>query len=236
MLDTPEEDEFDDIARLAAHICGTPIALVSLVDAKRQWFKARVGVEARETPRDMAFCAHAILGSDTLVVGDAAKDERFAENPLVTGDPLIRFYAGAPLITPMGHALGTLCAIDRRPREMEPSALDALAALARQVVVILEHRRVSAQLADSLKRIKLLSGLVPICSHCKSVRKDDEFWTSVEKFLAEHSGAEFTHGICPDCIAEHYPEFAHKITGSWGAGPATPPRKASPDPASPEKD
>jgi GAF domain-containing protein len=213
ILDTPEESEFDDIATISAYICSTPIALVSLVDARRQWFKARVGVDAKETPRDIAFCAHAILGSDPLIVPDALEDERFADNPLVTLDPRVRFYAGVPLITPAGHALGTLCAIDRQPRTLEPQALHALQALARQVVLLLEHRRVSAQLADSLERIQLVSGLVPICSHCKSIRKDDDYWSSVETFLRDHAGADLTHGICPQCIQKHFPDIVQGMDG-----------------------
>lgn len=214
ILDTPEEAEYDDIATISAQICGTPISLVSLVDADRQWFKARHGIEARETPREVAFCAHAILGSDPLIVPDALEDERFAENPLVTTEPKVRFYAGVPLVTPGGHALGTLCAVDRRPRTLEPEALRALKALARQVVTLLEHRRVSARLADSLERIQLISGLVPICGHCKSIRKDDDYWSTVETFLREHAGADLTHGICPACVKKHFPDIASQVLGS----------------------
>src|SRR5271154_451461 len=112
VLDTPPEQAFDDLALLASQICGTPIALVSLVDADRQWFKARVNFAEAETAREIAFCAHAILGRDLFVVPDAAADRRFAANPMVTGEPGIRFYAGAPLLTEEGHALGTLCVMD----------------------------------------------------------------------------------------------------------------------------
>ncbi len=141
LLDTPPDQAFDDLTHLAAHICGTPIALVTLVDSHRQWFKARLGYDTPETPRDMAFCAHAIAAPGTLVVPDALADERFARNPLVLGSPEIRFYAGAPLRVPGGHAVGTLCVIDRRPRELEPPQQAALEALARQAVALLELRR-----------------------------------------------------------------------------------------------
>lgn len=141
LLDTPGEPDFDDLAGLAALICGVPIAAVSLVDAERQWFKANIGLEAAETPRDVAFCAHAIAGTGVFVVPDAAADDRFAGNPLVTGGPMIRFYAGAPLVNRDGHALGTLCVIDREPRELGEERIAALAAIARQAVSLMELRR-----------------------------------------------------------------------------------------------
>lgn len=141
VLDTPPEESFDEVTRLAAKICGTPIALVSLVDANRQWFKSRVGLDAAQTPRDMAFCAHAVTQSDLLVVPDALADERFADNPLVTSEPHIRFYAGTPLITPSGHVVGTLCVIDRTPRQLSPDQIEALQVLGRQVVQLLELRQ-----------------------------------------------------------------------------------------------
>ncbi len=141
ILDTAPEREFDDITRLAARVCDAPMAQISLVDRDRQWFKARVGVSEAETPRDVSFCAHAILGSDVMVVPDAAADERFADNPLVAGETGIRFYAGAPLVTTEGQAIGTICVMDKRPRRLDPEQLEALRALARQVVAQMELRR-----------------------------------------------------------------------------------------------
>ncbi|MBD2036504.1 PAS domain S-box protein [Leptolyngbya sp. FACHB-321] len=141
ILNTPAESAFDDITRLAAHICGVPIAMVSLVDADRQWFKSKVGIEVNETPREIAFCAHAILQREILIVPDAATDERFTANLLVTAEPHVRFYAGVPLITLEGHALGTLCVIDRVPRTLSPEQIEGLEILARQVVKQLELRR-----------------------------------------------------------------------------------------------
>ncbi|TFW19232.1 GAF domain-containing protein [Massilia arenosa] len=129
ILDTPPEERFDRIIGFAAHEFDVPIALLSLVDEQRQWFKARVGLDVCETPRDISFCGHAIAAPDIMVVEDAAQDERFADNPLVTGEPRIRFYAGAPLQLPNGHAVGTLCLIDRAPRRLDTTELAILASL-----------------------------------------------------------------------------------------------------------
>jgi len=199
ILDTLPESAYDDITLLAAEIANTPIALVSLVDANRQWFKSRHGLEARETPRDMAFCAHAIMKpGETMVVPDACLDPRFASNPLVSGDPNIRFYLGAPLVLSDGMPLGTLCVIDREPRSLTPRQQRAIEALSRQVVAQIELRH-------TLKELNRLSGMLPICSHCKKVRDDDGYWQQVERYISEHSQARFSHGICPSCLEIHYP-------------------------------
>jgi GAF domain-containing protein len=151
ILDTVPEEVFDDLTELAARICEAPIALITLVDENRQWFKSKVGVSINETSRDISFCGHAIGQSDLFIVPDATLDKRFAENPLVKSDPKIRFYAGAPLITPDGHALGTLCVIDKVPRELRPDQKQALRVLARHVMTQLELRRHSRELARAHK-------------------------------------------------------------------------------------
>jgi GAF domain-containing protein len=141
ILDSEPEQAFDDLTLLASYVCKTPIALISLVDEDRQWFKSKVGISATQTSRDIAFCSTAIQQPDVFVVPDALQDERFRTNPLVISEPNIRFYAGAPLINEDGYALGTLCVIDLAPRELGPEQEAALKALSRLVLMQMEFRR-----------------------------------------------------------------------------------------------
>jgi len=156
ILDSPMDQDFDDIVALAANVCGVPMSLVTLIDSDRQWFKARIGTDLTETPRDLSFCAHAILGRDLLVVQDATKDARFADNPTVRGASGFRFYAGAPLVTTDGYALGTLCVYDHEPRKLDAEQLQTLRALARQVTSQLELRRYAFALANTTARLQQL--------------------------------------------------------------------------------
>lgn len=156
VLDSAPEKDFDDIVALASAVCGVPMSLVSLIDADRQWFKARTGTDLTETSRDLSFCAHAILGRDLLVVPDARQDGRFADNPAVAVDGGVRFYAGAPLITTDGYGLGTLCVVDSAPRRLDLEQLQALRALARQVTSQLEMRRYAIALANTTARLQEL--------------------------------------------------------------------------------
>ena len=148
VLDTDRETVFDEIAELATEICEAPIALVSFVDHSRQWFKARVGWAASELTRSVSFCAHAILQPGLFIVPDAQKDARFADNPLVIGPPHLRFYAGAPLFSEEGYGLGTLCVIDKVPRELTPQQQKALMILRTHVLKLLDLRRKTQQLAN----------------------------------------------------------------------------------------
>ena len=159
ILDTEEEEAFDDITRLVAHICDVPVAMITLVDRNRQFFKSEIGLGVRETPLALSACAHAILQPGLTVVPDATRDERFVDNPLVSEAPHLRFYAGAPLETPDGHALGTLCVLDYKTRELSEYQKQAINTLARQVMSLLELRRRYAReknIAEALQRSMLL--------------------------------------------------------------------------------
>jgi|SRR3954447_5875525 len=189
ILDTEPERAFDDLVVIAAQICGTPIAFIGLIDADRQWFKARVGLSMSEVARTMSFCsAQTIKQSGVIVVPSAQQDDRLRESPLVTGEPHIRFYAGASLVTPDGHVLGTLCVVDQVERTLTPGQLEALEALKHQAEAQLELRRNLIELHDALAArdraeadqaaltnelqvalgdVKKLSALIPYCSECQ---------------------------------------------------------------------
>ena len=224
ILDTPPETMFDDLTRMASHICGTPISTITLIDHDRQWFKSKRGVSANSTPREQAFCAHAILQTGPFVVPDATLDHRFSDNPLVNGDPNIRFYAGVTLQTPAGFNLGTICVIDDKPRQITPEQLSALESLSRIASALLEHRLVVKDLCvrevenqqlivdlkNTLAKVDTLTGLLPICASCKNIRDDKGEWSPVESYILNRSSAKFSHGICPGCLHKLYPDFYPK--------------------------
>ena len=222
ILDTQPEAAFDDLTFLASFICQTPVALISLVDSDRQWFKSKVGVTATETPRDIAFCSWAILERDIFVVPDTSRDDRFIDNPLVLSDPKIRFYAGAPLTTTSGHAIGTLCVVDRVPRELSSDQMQSLRALSRQVQAQIDLRRnltrlkkalaardkaeaerdaTISQLKAALASVRTLEGLLPMCLSCKRIKDDKGKWLPLERYVRIHSEAHVEHKICPECAA-----------------------------------
>lgn len=202
LLDTASERVFDELTAAAATACDVPTALMVLVDEQRQWFKSRTGFSAEQTPRAVAFCSHAVASGELLVVPDAARDARFQANPLVVGPPFIRFYAGAPLVDIHGHALGTLCVIDYRPRALEAAQRALLESLARQVVLSMELRRVARVLATQTPRASFLNEFIAMCAWCKRVRDDDDRWHRVEELVTALAGGKVSHGMCPDCYGE----------------------------------
>jgi len=199
ILDTPSEPVFDELAALSARLCETPIALITLVDKNRQWFKARHGMSERETARSDAFCAHTVLEDTPMVVRDALRDSRFRSNRLVTGKPHIRFYAGAPLRTPAGHRLGSLCVIDRKARRMPRAQLRDLKTLARAVVNEMESRRVRRLAERFPERAQLLSGVIAICSCCSKVRDRRGEWNTLGRYLDRLAGVTVAHTFCRQC-------------------------------------
>ncbi|MBH0193991.1 MAG: PAS domain S-box protein, partial [Nitrospira sp.] len=198
VLDTAPEKTLDDLVHLAAYICQAPIAVISLVDSDRQWFKSKIGLTATQTDRVVAFCAHTILGDELFVVPDTLEDKRFVENPLVTGDPNIRFYCGAPLTTPDGYRIGTLSVIDRVPRELSPEQLLAMRVLSRQVMDHLNLDRRHKELVTAVgERLKAEQALV--ASQTKFQRLSDctssgMYIYSGERFLYANPAAQTITG------------------------------------------
>ena len=206
ILGTKPEQTYDDITKIASTVCSAPIALLSLVDSDRQWFKSKVGVEIEETPRDWSFCSHAIHSSKPLIVSDATQDPRFADNPLVCGDPQIRLYAGFPLQTRESVRVGTLCVIDRKPRQLSDQETEVMQALARQVVAFLELRKKSIHLIESFCTHNEKRKMISTCSYCRKAQDNDGAWLHLDKYLSKRTNLTFTHGICDACIEQHFPE------------------------------
>ena len=206
ILGTRPEQSYDDITAIASETCQVPIALLSLVDSDRQWFKSKVGVETDETPRDWSFCAHAILSPEPLIVQDALKDERFRDNPLVTGDPEIRLYAGFPLQNNEAHRIGTLCVIDREPRQLTSSQCRVMKALARQAVSFLELRKRSLRLLEAVCHQDERGGIISTCSYCRKAKDECGHWMHLDQYLSKFTTLSFSHGICDSCMEAHFPE------------------------------
>lgn len=217
ILDTEPEVAFDDLTTLASALCNAPVALISLINAQRQWFKSRVGLDVTETPREVAFCSYTILRPDILIVPDALDDPKFATNPLVTNEPHIRFYAGVPLITPEGYPLGTLCVIDFVPRELSSSQIESLKALGRQVMAQLELRRKlieteklmdealhrEAVLQESEERFRVIADSIPVLLWMEDINRCAVFhnkaWLRFTgQTLDSEVDEEWQKGIHPD--------------------------------------
>ncbi|MBM3265722.1 MAG: GAF domain-containing protein [candidate division Zixibacteria bacterium] len=181
ILESSPEKAFDDIAHLASFICDAPIAAMGLLDQRRLWFKSIIGLNVPEIHREHAFCAFTILEDGVMTIEDATKDERFSDSPLVIDEPKYRFYAGAPLINAEGFALGSLCVLDRIRRRVSKRQMDALQALARQTVSLLELRPVATWLAKATEQIQTLETMLPIFSYCKNVRNDEGYWHQVDE-------------------------------------------------------
>lgn len=188
ILDTMPEQAFDDLTLLASQVCGTPIALITLVDENRQWFKSRVGIDLAETERSISFCTHAIQREGLFIVPDTLDDGRFRNNPLVVSQPHIRFYAGAPLRTPDGDALGTICVVDTFPRTLTDGQKAALDALRRQAEAQLALRQSLDELRIAIDGMEKLGGLLPFCSTCAlsiTIPADPAAMTKVSEGVTE---------------------------------------------------
>lgn len=201
-LNSEPSDAFDDITKLASYICGTPTSMVSFVEEDRQWFLSRHGTELRETDRSLAFCAYAILEEGILEVPDARCDPRFADNALVTGEPHIRFYAGAPLKAPDGNILGTLCVLDSKPRTLSGDQRAALVALSRQVSRVLEGATSRRRLATALSALDAFDRVLSACVICDHLVFLDQ-QPSLREFVETHTLARFKDTVCRDCTPKY---------------------------------
>jgi GAF domain-containing protein len=200
ILDTPPEGLYDDIVEIASFVCDMPISLITFIDSERQWIKASHGIGIKETSRDVAFCAHTILETGPMIIPDAQMDQRFASNPYVLSEPNIRFYAGFPLTAQTGEALGSLCVLDTKPRELSGKQMSTLRALSRQVMALLRLHESNQEIRKLISELNILQGILPICANCKKIRDEAGKWQPVESYVRNRSMAEFSHGLCQDCV------------------------------------
>lgn len=212
LLDTCPEERFDRVTRLARQVFGTPIALVSLVDAERQWFKSRQGLDAEETPRDISFCGHAIVDDKILVVNDAVEDQRFCDNPLVCGTPNIRFYAGYPISAPDGSRIGTLCVIDEKPRDMSKEQLQLLRELGRMVEE--ELIAANASTIDPITGLSNQNGFLAIADHLLAMCKRTEQPATLLMFQLQNFG-EINSSLGHQDGDAAATEFAHQLAACF---------------------
>ncbi len=218
ILDTLPESNFDQITFLASQICGTPIALISLVDENRQWFKSKVGLDATETHRDLAFCAHAILDKNVFEVPDSSKDSRFSDNPLATGSPHVQFYAGAPIITPDGFPIGTVCVIDTRPRQLEARQIEALKALSDQVTRLLALRSQVVELNKSKSDLRFVLDSIPNMVGLWSADEinldsNSEYYKYFKKYPDQIRGRHMKELLGEELYKENLPYIQRVLSG-----------------------
>jgi hypothetical protein len=233
IIDTPADPAYDAFATLAAGICDTPMALVSLVDASRNWLKASIGFAGvREFPRELSMCTHAVASGKMLEIPDTSLDERFRDNPVVTGGPNIRFYAGAPLIDRDGHVLGTVCAMDRLPRELTAEQRDSLTSLAKVVVTFIESRKGVAP--RTLDQVSLLSGALesaPDPIVLLRIAKADNSGSSCSPIVRSSISSAMASGSCSDrpsrCCTDRTPISRASRVSKRRQPPAKPVRKSS---------
>ena len=211
ILDSDTEARFDTLTKVAAMALGLPMALISIVDGEREWVKSAYGVESNAIPNMPGMSAETVELGEPLAIADATIDPRFCEHPLVTGRLAIRSFLGVPLEVHSGHRLGTLAVLGSASHIHSSRDTELLEALAVQVVELLELRRTEAQLEATSEKIRTLATLIPICSHCRKVRNEDRHWSTLERLVQAKTGSRFTHGICPDCVREHYPDAAEEL-------------------------
>lgn len=211
LLDSPSEAEFDELAQLAAQICGTPIALISMVDSARQWFKSRVNFNDTETPRDISFCSHAIQSSEIFEIPDATCDPRFRNNPLVIGSPHIAFYAGAPLVSHDGFRIGTLCVIDHVPKHLTHIQRDALATLSKQAMRLIEHQAITRELKKKQLELTTITDASPLGMFRTNARHDCVY---INKKCKEITGLEFEQFAGRGWLAAIHPADLERLVAA----------------------